>query len=146
MRRSTYKASVGPYASAAATTPGMWTARGGYEDLARSCFDRAPNVEVWMMEYDDDRSGGFEPLRELPEDKMALLGLITTKRPGLEDPDRLRARIDEAAEFHPREQLSISTQCGFESGTNAPLTAEQQEAKLRLVADVAQSVWAGALR
>jgi 5-methyltetrahydropteroyltriglutamate--homocysteine methyltransferase len=125
---------------------GMWTARGGYEDLARSCFDRAPNVDVWMMEYDDDRSGRFEPLGELPDEKMAVLGLITTKRPGLEDPDRLRARIEEAAQFHPREQLGISTQCGFESGTNAPLTAEQQEAKLRLVADVAHSVWAGAPR
>jgi methionine synthase II (cobalamin-independent) len=125
---------------------GMWTARGGYEDLARSCFGRAPNVDVWMMEYDDDRSGGFEPLRELPADKTAVLGLITTKRPALEDPDRLRTRIEEAAEFHPREQLGISTQCGFESGTNAPLRLGEQEAKLSLVADIAHSVWAGARR
>ena len=122
---------------------GMWTARGGYEELARRCFDRAPNVDVWMMEYDDDRSGGFGPLRELPEDKTAVLGLISTKRPGLEDPDRLCARIEEAAQFHPLEQLAISTQCGFESGTNSPLNATQQEDKLRLVADVARSVWAG---
>jgi 5-methyltetrahydropteroyltriglutamate--homocysteine methyltransferase len=125
---------------------GMWTARGGYADLARRCFDRAPNVDVWMMEYDDDRSGGFEPLRELPDDKVAVLGLVTTKRQALEDPDRLTARIEEAAQFHPREQLGISTQCGFESGTNAPLNAEQQESKLRLVADVARSVWAEVLR
>lgn len=125
---------------------GMWTARGGYEDLARRCFARAPNVDVWMMEYDDDRSGGFEPLRELPDDKVAVLGLVTTKRQALEDADRLTARIEEAARFHPREQLGISTQCGFESGTNAPLNAEQQEAKLRLVADVAHSVWAEAMR
>jgi 5-methyltetrahydropteroyltriglutamate--homocysteine methyltransferase len=74
---------------------------------------------------------------------VAVLGLITTKRPALEDPDRLRARIEEAAAFHPRERLGISTQCGFESGTNAPLTAEEQEAKLRLVADVADSLWTG---
>jgi 5-methyltetrahydropteroyltriglutamate--homocysteine methyltransferase len=122
---------------------GMWAARGGYEELARGCFGRAANVDVWMMEYDDERSGGFEPLPDLPEDKVAVLGLISTKRPALEDPDRLRTRIEEAARFHPLEQLGISTQCGFESGTNAPLTADQQEAKLKLVADVANSVWAG---
>ena len=121
---------------------GIWTARGGYEELARQCFDRAPNVDVWMMEYDDDRSGGFEPLADLPDDKVAVLGLVTTKRPALEDAERLRARIEEAARFHPREQLGISTQCGFESGTSAPLDAARQEAKLRLVADVAHDVWA----
>jgi 5-methyltetrahydropteroyltriglutamate--homocysteine methyltransferase len=121
---------------------GMWTARGGYEELARRCFDRAPNVDVWMLEYDDDRSGGFEPLRDLPEDKIAVLGLLTTKRPALEDPERLWARIDEAARFHPREMLGISTQCGFESGTHAPLNSAEQEAKLTLVADVAHDVWA----
>jgi 5-methyltetrahydropteroyltriglutamate--homocysteine methyltransferase len=121
---------------------GMWTARGGYEELARACFKRAPNVDVWMLEYDDDRSGGFEPLRDLPDDKAAVLGLVTTKRASMEEPGRLRARIDEAAEFHPRELLGISTQCGFESGTNAPLDSAQQEAKLRLVAEVAEEVWA----
>src|SRR4051794_38256795 len=94
-----------------------------------------------MMEYDDDRSGGFEPLRDLPDDKVAVLGLVTTKRPALEVQERLRSRIDEAAEFHPREQLGLSTQCGFESGTNAPLDAAAQEAKLKLVADVAGEVW-----
>jgi 5-methyltetrahydropteroyltriglutamate--homocysteine methyltransferase len=120
---------------------GMWTARGGYEELAQRCFDRAPNVDVWMMEFDDNRSGGFEPLRDLPEDKVAVLGLVTTKRPALEDRDLLRRRIDEAAHFHPREMLGISTQCGFESGTNAPLNAAQQEAKLTLVADLAREVW-----
>jgi 5-methyltetrahydropteroyltriglutamate--homocysteine methyltransferase len=122
---------------------GMWTARGGYEELARRCFDRAPNVDVWMLEYDDHRSGGFEPLGDLPEDKTAVLGLVTTKRAAMEDPAALRARIDEAAHFHPREQLGISTQCGFESGTNAPLDAARQEEKLRLVADTAHQVWAG---
>jgi 5-methyltetrahydropteroyltriglutamate--homocysteine methyltransferase len=121
---------------------GMWTARGGYEGLARTCFGRAANVDVWMLEYDDDRSGGFEPLGELPEDKVAVLGLVTTKRAAMEDRARLRARIEEAAQFHPREQLGISTQCGFESGTNAPLNSEEQEAKLKLVADVAGEVWA----
>jgi 5-methyltetrahydropteroyltriglutamate--homocysteine methyltransferase len=120
---------------------GMWTARGGYEELARRCFDRAPNVDVWMMEYDDDRSGGFEPLRDLPDDKVAVLGVVTTKRPALADPERLRSRIEEAAQFHPREQLGISTQCGFESGTNAPLDSAEQEAKLTLVASVAREVW-----
>ena len=120
---------------------GMWTARGGYETLASRCFRHAPNVDVWMMEYDDDRSGGFEPLRELPDDKVAVLGLVTTKRPEVEDRERLLARIEEAARFHPRERLGISTQCGFESGTKAPLDADQQEEKLRLVADVAGAAW-----
>jgi 5-methyltetrahydropteroyltriglutamate--homocysteine methyltransferase len=121
---------------------GMWTARGGYEELARRCFGRAPNVDVWMLEYDDERSGGFEPLAALPDDKVAVLGHVTTKRAALEDRGRLRERIDEAARFHPREQLGISTQCGFESGTNAPLGTAQQEAKLTLVAEVAGGVWA----
>lgn len=65
---------------------GMWAARGGYEELARYCFYRAPNVDVWMMEYDDDRSGGFEPLADLPDDRVAVLGLVSTKRAALEDP------------------------------------------------------------
>jgi 5-methyltetrahydropteroyltriglutamate--homocysteine methyltransferase len=121
---------------------GMWNARGGYEELARRCFDRAPNVDVWMMEYDDDRSGGFEPLRDLQDEKTAVLGLVTTKRPALEDGATLRARVAEAAHFHPLEHLGISTQCGFESGTHAPLDAAGQEAKLKLVADVAREIWA----
>jgi 5-methyltetrahydropteroyltriglutamate--homocysteine methyltransferase len=151
-----FKAEASDYINAALDVPGitravhlcrgnyagMWTARGGYDELARSCFDRAPNVDVWMLEYDDERSGGFGPLAALPDDKVAVLGLVTTKRPAMEDPARLRARIGEAARFHPREQLGISTQCGFESGTNAPLNSAQQEAKLRLVADVAHDVWA----
>jgi 5-methyltetrahydropteroyltriglutamate--homocysteine methyltransferase len=120
---------------------GMWNARGGYDELARSCFERAPNVDVWMMEYDDDRSGGFEPLRYLPDDKVAVLGLVTTKRAAMEDPALLQLRIAEAARFHPLERLGISTQCGFESGTNAPLDAAGQEAKLRLVVSVAEAMW-----
>ena len=77
----------------------------------------------------------------MPDDKVAVLGLVTTKRPEVEDRERLLARIEEAARFHPRERLGISTQCGFESGTKAPLDADQQEEKLRLVADVAGAAW-----
>lgn len=97
-----------------------------------------------MIEYDDERSEGFEPLTDLPDEQVAVLGLVSTERPALEDPDLLGAQIAEAARFHPPEQPAISTRCGFESEANAPLSAAQQERKLKLVADVAHSVWAGA--
>jgi len=119
----------------------MWVAEGGYDFVAEALFTRL-EVDGFFLEYDDERSGTFEPLRFVPKGKAVVLGLVTTKRPALEDAERLRARIEEAARFHPREQLGISTQCGFESGTNAPLDAARQEAKLRLVADVAHDVWA----
>ncbi len=95
-----------------------------------------------MLEYDDERSGSFEPLRDVPNDKTVALGLVTTKSPRAETPAELAARISEAAEHFPHEQLAISPQCGF--GTSVVgnrLAIEQQNAKLQLVAETARDVW-----
>ncbi len=122
-----------------------WIARGGYEDICREVFRRAEGFDTFLMEYDDARSGSFEPLRHLPDDKVAVLGLVSTKWRKLEDPAELRARIDEAAGFHPKDRLALATQCGFasaaETAEQRKITDEVQAAKLRLVADVAHSVW-----
>ena len=94
------------------------------------------------MEFDDDRSGGFAPLRFLGKGKKIVLGLVTSKKPQLESKDDLKRRIDEAAKHVPLEQLCISPQCGFSStleGNN--LTVEEQKAKLRLCVEVAREVW-----
>jgi 5-methyltetrahydropteroyltriglutamate--homocysteine methyltransferase len=97
---------------------------------------------VLLLEYDDERSGGFEPLRHVPEDTVVVLGLVSTKRPELEREEELRARIEEAAAVVPLERLALSTQCGFASVAKGnDLTAEQEEAKLALVARVARQVW-----
>jgi 5-methyltetrahydropteroyltriglutamate--homocysteine methyltransferase len=95
-----------------------------------------------LLEYDDARSGGFEQLQHVPDDKMVVLGLITTKRGELEEPDELVSRIEEASRYIDRERLALSPQCGF--GTSIignKLTQEQQAAKLRLLCDVAERVW-----
>ncbi|MGH8675355.1 MAG: cobalamin-independent methionine synthase II family protein, partial [Burkholderiales bacterium] len=118
-----------------------WLASGGYEPLARSVFRRV-RAQRLLLEYDDARSGSFEPLREVPEDKWVVLGLVTTKRPGLEPVEELEARIREASRFMPLERLAISPQCGFASSVvgNA-LTPADQERKLRLVVETARRVW-----
>jgi 5-methyltetrahydropteroyltriglutamate--homocysteine methyltransferase len=122
-----------------------WIAEGGYERFARDVFSRAGGYDVFHLEYDDARSGGFEPLAQLPDDKVAVLGLVSTKWTALEDPDVLRGRIHEAARFHPLERLAIAPQCGFasaaETAQERKLTAQTQVDKLRLVAQVARSVW-----
>jgi 5-methyltetrahydropteroyltriglutamate--homocysteine methyltransferase len=122
-----------------------WIAEGGYEEISREVFKHADGFDVFLMEYDDDRSGSFEPLRHLPDDKVAVLGLISTKWQALEDADMLRRRIDEAAKFHPKQMLALTTQCGFASANETAeqrlMTEEAQAAKLKLVADVAHSVW-----
>ena len=95
-----------------------------------------------MLEYDDERSGSFEPLRGVPDDKTVALGLVTTKSPRAETPSELAVRIAEAARHFPHEQLAISPQCGF--GTSIVgnrLTVEQQNAKLRIVTETAHDVW-----
>lgn len=95
-----------------------------------------------LLEYDDARSGSFEPLRDVPEDKFVVLGLITTKRPGLESIELLQRRITEASRYVPLERLGLSPQCGFASsiiGNN--LSAEDQHEKLALVVNAAQTVW-----
>jgi 5-methyltetrahydropteroyltriglutamate--homocysteine methyltransferase len=121
---------------------GHWMASGGYEAISQQVFRRAPRFDAFFLEYDDERSGGFEPLADLPQDRFVFLGLVSTKRPGLEEPEALLRRIDEAARFYPREQLGLSPQCGFSSAIGTyPLDAEQQQRKLRLVADVARRAW-----
>ena len=95
-----------------------------------------------LLEYDDERSGGFAPLAHVPEDKVVVLGLVSTKRPELESEEELRARIDEASAHVPLERLAVSTQCGFASVAKGnDLTVEQEERKLELVARVARAIW-----
>ncbi|HUJ07091.1 MAG TPA: 5-methyltetrahydropteroyltriglutamate--homocysteine S-methyltransferase [Streptosporangiaceae bacterium] len=118
-----------------------WAAEGGYDFVAEALFSEL-NVDGFFLEYDDERSGGFEPLRFVPKGKMVVLGLVTTKRGELESPDLLKRRIDEAARFVPLDQLCLSPQCGFSSTVEGNvLTAEEQRAKLRLVVQVAHDVW-----
>jgi len=118
----------------------MFYASGDYEPVAQ-VFERT-RFERFLLEYDDERSGGFEPLRHVPEDRTVVLGLVTTKKPALESADTITRRIEEASRFVPLERLALSPQCGFASteAGNA-LSADDQAAKLRLVADVARSVW-----
>ena len=98
--------------------------------------------DLLYLEYDDERSGGFEPLVKVSSDKHVVLGLITTKRPELEDEDTVIARIHEAAKYIPLERLSLSPQCGFAScAIGNKLTEEQQWAKLQLVKRIAEKVW-----
>lgn len=121
---------------------GHWMSKGGYEAISKQVFTRATKYDIFLLEYDDWRSGSFEPLRDIPQDKTVVLGLVSTKTNPLEPADGLMARIAEASRYFPREQLALSTQCGFASvmGGN-PVTEEAQEAKLRLVVDVARRVW-----
>lgn len=121
---------------------GYYVGEGGYEAIAREVFVRAHSFKLMLLEYDDWRSGSFEPLREMPHERGVVLGLVSTKRTKLEPVESLIARIEAAARYYPREQLAISTQCGF--GTvweGNPISLETQAAKLRLVADVAHQVW-----
>ena len=122
-----------------------WIAEGGYESFSEHVFTRAAGFDVFHLEYDDERSGGFEPLEALPDDKVAVLGLVSTKWTRLEAPDGLRARVNEAAQFHPMENLGLATQCGFasanETAEQRKITPQTQSDKLRLVADVAHSIW-----
>ena len=100
-------------------------------------------VDGFFLEYDDTRSGGFEPLRFVPRGKKrVVLGLVTSKRPSLESKDELKRRIDEAAKYVPLEQLCLSPQCGFSSTVEGnALSIEEEKAKLRLVVEVAREVW-----
>jgi 5-methyltetrahydropteroyltriglutamate--homocysteine methyltransferase len=119
-----------------------WISRGGYEAIADALFRRASNFETLLLEYDDERSGSFAPLRDAPPDKTIVLGLVSTKRDHVEAPDEIVARIDEASRFIALEQLAVSTQCGFASSADGNLISEAtQEGKLRLVAEVARRVW-----
>lgn len=118
-----------------------WVAAGGYDYVADELFNRL-EVDGYFLEFDDERSGTFEPLRFVPEGKMVVLGLVTTKRPELESKDDLKRRIDEAAKYVPLEQLALSGQCGFSSTVEGnALTKEEQIAKLHLIVETADEVW-----
>ncbi|HEY9242129.1 MAG TPA: hypothetical protein VIP48_09125 [Streptosporangiaceae bacterium] len=120
----------------------MWLGEGGYLPIAERLFSTVP-VDRFLLEYDDDRAGGFEPLRYVPAGTMVVLGLVSSKSPVLETADGLARRIGEAATFTDIGRLALSPQCGFASvaeGGNQ-LTPEEQFAKLRLVAGTAQAVW-----
>ncbi|MFG1710279.1 5-methyltetrahydropteroyltriglutamate--homocysteine S-methyltransferase [Nonomuraea sp. M3C6] len=118
-----------------------WAAAGGYDFVAEALFGEL-KVDGFFLEYDDERSGGFEPLRFVPPGKMVVLGLVTTKHGELESKDTLKRRIDEAAKFIDLDQLCLSPQCGFSSTVEGnELTADQQFAKLALIVETAQEVW-----
>ena len=118
-----------------------WVAEGGYDFVAEALFGEL-QVDGFFMEYDDHRSGGFEPLRFVPPGKQVVLGLVTTKRPELEDKDTLKRRIEEASRFVPIDQLCLSPQCGFSSTVEGnELTYDDQVAKLRRIVEVAEEVW-----
>ena len=118
-----------------------WHAEGSYEGIAEKAFQQL-HVDRFLLEYDTDRAGGFEPLRFMPKDKMVVLGLISSKEPALESIDDLRRRIDEAAKYVPMENLAISPQCGFASTAMGNLlTWDEMRRKLELVVETAQKVW-----
>jgi 5-methyltetrahydropteroyltriglutamate--homocysteine methyltransferase len=139
-----------------ATTPGVtfglhlcrgnydsdWISSGTYETLSKQLFQRATNYGVLLLEYDDERSGSFSALSDVPSDKVVVLGLVSSKFDRMEDPEQLAARIGEASRFFPRDQLALSTQCGFASaGPGNAISEDAQENKLRLVGEVAGRVW-----
>jgi 5-methyltetrahydropteroyltriglutamate--homocysteine methyltransferase len=118
-----------------------WAAQGGYDFVAEALFGEL-DVDGFFLEYDDTRSGGFEPLRFVPKGKYVVLGLVTTKRGALESKDDLKRRIAEAAKFVPLEQLCLSPQCGFSSTVEGnTLSHDEEVAKLRLIVETAEEVW-----
>jgi 5-methyltetrahydropteroyltriglutamate--homocysteine methyltransferase len=118
-----------------------WYTEGGYDTIAEKLFGSL-DVDVFLLEYDSERSGGFEPLRLVPRNKTVVLGLVTTKEPTLESQDALRRRIDEAARYMPLENLALSPQCGFASvAAGNLLSIDDQWRKLELVVETARKVW-----
>ena len=118
-----------------------WVAAGGYDFVAEALFNDL-EVDGLFLEYDDERSGGFEPLRFVPKGKLVVLGLVTTKHGELETKDELKRRIEEASRYVDVDQLCLSPQCGFSSTVEGnALTADQQWAKLRLIVETAREVW-----
>ncbi|MCK2220278.1 hypothetical protein MF672_041735 [Actinomadura sp. ATCC 31491] len=118
-----------------------WMSEGGYEPVAERLFGEVP-VDRFLLEYDTERAGGFEPLRFVPRGTTVVLGLVSSKVPRLESRDDLRRRIDEAAKYVPLEDLAISPQCGFASTERGNLlTVDEERRKLELVAETARLVW-----
>jgi 5-methyltetrahydropteroyltriglutamate--homocysteine methyltransferase len=121
----------------------MFYASGGYDRIAEQVFRRS-HFHRFLLEYDDARSGTFEPLRHVPDDRVVVLGLVSSKTPRLETVDALRARIDEAAQVVPLERLAVSPQCGFASTSEGNrVSPDDQRRKLELVSATARLVWAG---
>jgi 5-methyltetrahydropteroyltriglutamate--homocysteine methyltransferase len=120
---------------------GAWVAEGGYDPIAELLFNGI-DVDIYYLEYDSARAGGFEPLRFLPKGKIAVLGLMTTKDRRLESKDELKRRIEAATKFAPLERLALSPQCGFSSGIGGNvMTIEEEIAKLRRLVEVTSDVW-----
>ncbi len=118
-----------------------WVAEGGYDPVAEKLFNEI-DADIFLLEYDSDRAGGFEPLRFVPKGKRVVLGIVTSKHPELESEDYLVRRIEEAARFCPVEQLGLSPQCGFASSTEGnKLSEDDQWRKLERIVQVAQKVW-----
>src|SRR5215468_1434343 len=119
----------------------QWYAEGGYDAIAEKLFGQL-QVDAFLLEYESERAGTFEPLRFVPRDKTVVLGLMSSKLPELESQDQLKRRIDEASKYVPLENLALSPQCGFASTMEGNLlTEEEQWRKLKLVVDTAKSVW-----
>jgi 5-methyltetrahydropteroyltriglutamate--homocysteine methyltransferase len=120
----------------------MFYASGGYDRIAQQVFRRA-RFDRFLLEYDDERSGTFDPLRHVPEDRVVVLGLISSKKAALEQPEELKHRIAEASRVVPIDRLALSPQCGFASTAEGNrLSAADQQRKLELVAQTARAVWA----
>jgi 5-methyltetrahydropteroyltriglutamate--homocysteine methyltransferase len=120
---------------------GRWIAEGGYEPLAEPLFGGLP-LDAWLLEYDTERAGGFEPLRHVPSNATVVLGLVSSKEPALESQDELRRRIDEASQYVPLERLTLSPQCGFASvAAGNDISQDDQRRKLELVVETARAVW-----
>lgn len=120
---------------------GTWLSEGSYQAISEKLFNKL-NVDVFFLEYDTERAGGFEPLAAMPDDKIVVLGLVSSKVPDLESKDVLKARIEEAAKYVDLDRLALSPQCGFSSAiVGNPVTVDDQIAKLKLVVEVAQDVW-----
>ncbi|HEX4334122.1 MAG TPA: 5-methyltetrahydropteroyltriglutamate--homocysteine S-methyltransferase [Usitatibacter sp.] len=118
-----------------------WVAEGGYEPVAEVLFNEL-NVDGYFLEYDDERSGDFRPLRFLPKGKTMVLGLVTTKLGELESKDSIKRRIDEAAKYAPLDQFALSPQCGFSSTVHGnEIQREQQAAKMRMIVEISREVW-----
>jgi 5-methyltetrahydropteroyltriglutamate--homocysteine methyltransferase len=123
---------------------GQWHAEGSYESVAEKLFNQLA-IKFFFLEYDSERAGDFAPLRFVSKGKSIVLGLVSTKMNFLEDKSMLKRRLDEAARYVPLDRLAVSPQCGFAS-TDAgnPISPEMQEAKLRLVVELARETWGSA--
>lgn len=123
---------------------GTWLSEGSYQAISEKLFNKL-NVDVFFLEYDTDRAGGFEPLAAMPDNKMVVLGLVSSKLPELESKDMLKGRLAEASKYVDLERLALSPQCGFSSAIiGNPVTTDDQIAKLKLVVEVAEEVWGSA--